>query len=90
MHAVARLHYAGFINNIQASWVKMGTEGARALLEAGVNDIGGTLMEESISRAAGAQHGQELTVEDLAGIASPLDRPLWQRNTLYERVEKVQ
>ena len=58
MHAVARIAYRGCIDNIQASWVKMGVEGVRQLLQAGVNDLGGTLMDENISRAAGASHGQ--------------------------------
>ena len=60
MHAVARLALHPLIPNIQASWVKMGAEGVAACLHAGVNDLGGTLMNESISRAAGAAHGQEM------------------------------
>ncbi len=83
MHAVARLAYRGHIDNIQASWVKIGIDGVRQLLQAGVNDLGGTLMNENISRAAGATHGQGLEPEDFAEIVAPLDRPLAQRTTLY-------
>jgi FO synthase len=83
MHAVARIAYAGDIDNIQVSWVKMGAEGARQVLRAGANDLGGTLMDENISRAAGARHGQRMGVEDLEAIVAPLGRPLVQRSTLY-------
>jgi 7,8-didemethyl-8-hydroxy-5-deazariboflavin synthase CofH subunit/7,8-didemethyl-8-hydroxy-5-deazariboflavin synthase CofG subunit len=83
MHSVARIAYAGDIDNIQVSWVKMGAEGARQLLRAGANDLGGTLMDENISRAAGAQHGQRMGVEELEAIVAPLGRPLVQRSTLY-------
>jgi 7,8-didemethyl-8-hydroxy-5-deazariboflavin synthase CofH subunit/7,8-didemethyl-8-hydroxy-5-deazariboflavin synthase CofG subunit len=83
MHAVARLAYAGDIDNVQVSWVKMGAEGARQLLQAGANDLGGTLMDENISRAAGARHGQRMGVEELEAIVAPLGRPLVQRSTLY-------
>jgi FO synthase len=84
MHAVARLHYATLINNIQVSWVKMGVEGARRILAAGANDLGGTLMDENISRAAGATHGQEMDVASLQALVEPLGRPLHQRSTLYQ------
>jgi 7,8-didemethyl-8-hydroxy-5-deazariboflavin synthase CofH subunit/7,8-didemethyl-8-hydroxy-5-deazariboflavin synthase CofG subunit len=84
MHAVARLHYATLINNIQVSWVKMGVEGSRRILQAGANDLGGTLMDENISRAAGATHGQEMDVENLRALVEPLGRPLHQRSTLYQ------
>ncbi len=83
MHAVGRIAYRGAIDNIQVSWVKMGAEGARQLLQAGANDLGGTLMDENISRAAGARHGQRMGVEDLEAIVAPLGRPLRQRTTLY-------
>ncbi len=83
MHAVARIAYRGDIDNIQVSWVKMGAEGARQLLRAGANDLGGTLMDENISRAAGAQHGQRMGVEELEAVVRPLGRPLVQRSTLY-------
>ncbi len=63
MHAVARLALHPHVTNIQVSWVKLGVEGAQAALRAGANDLGGTLMNESISRAAGAAHGQEMPPE---------------------------
>ena len=84
MHAISRLHYATLIDNIQVSWVKMGVQGARRILQAGANDLGGTLMDENISRAAGATHGQEMNVETLRNLVSPLNRPLHQRSTLYQ------
>jgi FO synthase len=83
MHAVARIAYRGDIDNIQVSWVKMGAEGARQVLTAGANDLGGTLMDENISRAAGATHGQRMGVDELEAIVEPLGRPLAQRSTLY-------
>ncbi len=86
MHAVGRIAYRGLIDNVQASWVKVGVDGVRQLLQAGVNDLGGTLMEESISRAAGASHGQGLQREDFEALVAPLGRPLRQRSTLYQTV----
>lgn len=86
MHAVGRIVYAGTIDNIQASWVKQGPIGARQLLRAGVNDLGGTLMEENISRAAGATHGQGLDAEGLRALAAAEGRPAHQRTTLYHRI----
>jgi FO synthase len=86
MHAVARIAYHGLIDNIQASWVKLGADGARQLLMAGVNDLGGTLMNENISRAAGASHGQGMDEEGFREIVEPLGRTLEQRTTLYGRV----
>jgi FO synthase len=83
MHAVGRIAYRGLIDNIQASWVKVGIEGVRQLLRAGVNDLGGTLMDENISRAAGASHGQGLEPDDFAAIVAPLGRGLRERSTLY-------
>ncbi|HBJ72964.1 MAG TPA: 7,8-didemethyl-8-hydroxy-5-deazariboflavin synthase [Actinobacteria bacterium] len=83
MHAVGRIAYHGFIDNVQASWVKLGTSGAQQLLRAGVNDLGGTLMDENISRAAGATHGQGITVEDFAAIAELIGRTVQERSTLY-------
>ena len=83
MHAVGRLHYATLIDNIQTSWVKMGVEGSRAMLRAGANDLGGTLMDENISRAAGAAHGQEMDRAALVALVQPLGRTLRQRTTLY-------
>jgi len=84
MHAVARLHYATLIDNIQVSWVKMGVAGSRRILAAGANDLGGTLMDENISRAAGATHGQAMDVDNLRDLVAPLGRPLVQRSTLYQ------
>jgi FO synthase len=71
------------VPNVQVSWVKMGRAGAAQILQAGANDMGGTLMDENISRAAGARHGQRMGVEDLEAIVAPLGRPLVQRSTLY-------
>jgi FO synthase len=85
MHAIARIAYDGLIDNIQASWVKLGTNGAHQLLRAGVNDLGGTLMDENISRAAGAAHGQLVTVEELQELAASAGRTAVQRTTLYGR-----
>jgi FO synthase len=89
MHAVARIAYHGLIDNIQASWVKLGAHGAQQLLLAGVNDLGGTLIDENISRAAGASHGQGLDEDGFKAIVEPLGRTLEQRTTLYGRVEVV-
>ncbi len=86
MHAIGRITYDGLIDNIQCSWVKLGVGGARQLLQAGVNDLGGTLMDENISRAAGAEHGQGLEEADFREIVEPLGRRLEQRTTLYGRV----
>jgi 7,8-didemethyl-8-hydroxy-5-deazariboflavin synthase CofH subunit/7,8-didemethyl-8-hydroxy-5-deazariboflavin synthase CofG subunit len=86
MHAVGRIAYRGAIDNIQISWVKMGAEGVRQILRAGVNDLGGTLMDENISRAAGASHGQMMDAERFGAIVTPLGRTLAQRTTLYGRV----
>jgi FO synthase len=83
MHAVARLVLHPLIPNIQVSWVKMGPEGVKACLEAGVNDLGGTLMDESISRAAGASHGQEMTPETMERLIRSVGRTPRQRTTLY-------
>jgi FO synthase len=89
MHAVGRIAYHGWIDNIQASWVKCGAVGARQILQAGANDLGGTLMDENISRAAGASHGQELDESEMRAIVEPLGRPLVQRTTLYGRIQTV-
>ena len=83
MHAVARLALHPWITNIQASWVKLGIEGARAALQAGANDLGGTLMNESISRAAGAAHGQEMPPERMEDAVRAIGRVPRQRTTLY-------
>ena len=86
MHSVARLILHPYIPHIQTSWVKMGLQGMRAALQAGADDLGGTLMNESITRAAGAVHGQEMTVEDMRAMASALGRTLVRRTTLYGRI----
>ena len=86
MHAVARLVLHPHITNVQASWVKMGADGVTFCLQAGANDFGGTLMNESITRAAGGVHGQELTAEAMRERTAAIGRPLAQRTTLYGRV----
>ena len=86
VHAVARIALHGLIDHVQASWVKLGARGARQLLQAGVDDLGGTLMDENISRAAGASHGQSLDEAGFRAIVEPLGRTLAQRTTLYEPV----
>ncbi|HXV02738.1 MAG TPA: 5-amino-6-(D-ribitylamino)uracil--L-tyrosine 4-hydroxyphenyl transferase CofH [Gaiellaceae bacterium] len=83
VHAVARLALHPAITNIQASWVKLGVEGAQAVLRAGANDLGGTLMNESISRAAGADHGQEFPPEAMEQAIRAIGRTPRQRTTLY-------
>jgi FO synthase len=86
VHAVARLALHPHVGNVQASWVKLGPDGVGALLRAGVNDLGGTLMNESISRAAGAAHGQELAPERLEALIRSAGRVARQRTTLYGEV----
>jgi FO synthase len=83
VHAMARIMLHGRIDNIQTSWVKLGVEGTRAMLNAGANDVGGTLMEETISRMAGSEHGSAKTVEELTEIAAGIGRPVVQRTTTY-------
>lgn len=83
LHSVARLALHPAITNIQASWVKLGPEGVAAALSAGVNDLGGTLMNESISRSAGSEHGQELPPEAMEALIRANGRVPRQRTTLY-------
>jgi FO synthase len=83
MHAVGRLALHPWITNVQASWVKLGVAGAQAALRAGANDLGGTLMNESISRAAGAEHGQEFPPEAMEAAIRAIGREPRQRTTLY-------
>jgi len=83
VHAVARLMLHGRIDNVQTSWVKLGVDGSRTMLQSGANDVGGTLMEETISRMAGSQHGSAKTIEELAHIAHGIGRPVRQRTTTY-------
>ncbi len=90
MHAVARLALHPHFDNIQASWVKMGRAGMREALCAGANDLGGTLMNESITRAAGATHGQEMTSADMRALAASLGRSLLRRTTLYRQAAAVE
>ena len=87
MHAVARLYFRGLIDNIQVSWVKLGPDMAREILNAGANDLGGTLMNESISRSSGAKYGQEITPYEMVSIIRESGNIPFQRNTLYEMVE---
>jgi FO synthase len=83
VHAMARVLLHGRIANIQCSWVKLGDEGTAALLRGGANDLGGTLMEETISRMAGSEHGSARTVEQLHRIAAAAGRPARERTTTY-------
>ena len=87
-HAVGRLALYPHFDNIQASWVKMGRAGLREALRAGANDCGGTLMNESITRAAGATHGQEMSTADMRALTASLGRTPVQRTTLYKRVQE--
>jgi FO synthase len=86
MHAVARLALSPVFANVQTSWVKMGVEGAQQCLRSGANDLGGTLMNETISRAAGASHGQEMRPAMMERIAHAIGRAARQRSTLYDAV----
>ena len=83
MHAVARLVFHGRIDNIQASWVKMGRDGVAACLNAGCNDLGGSLMNESITRAAGASYGQEWPPQQIEMAITALGRIPRMRTTVY-------
>ena len=83
MHAVARLVFNGLIDNIQTSWVKMGQRGVAACLKAGANDLGGTLMNETITRAAGAAHGQEWSPRRIEAEIRTVGREPCQRSTTY-------
>jgi FO synthase len=87
VHAVGRLALDGLITNIQASWVKLGLDGGARLLAAGCNDLGGTLMDENISRASGASHGQLATPEELEAAIRSMGRVPYRRTTLYGRIE---
>jgi FO synthase len=88
VHSVARLALNPLIPNIQASWVKLGPQGVAACLSAGVNDIGGTLMDETITRSAGAAHGQEMTPSAMEELLLREGRPSRQRTTLYQDAGK--
>jgi FO synthase subunit 2 len=86
VHAIARIILGREIPNIQASWIKLGTRMAQIALCCGANDLGGTMMEDKISIAAGASHGEHLPKEDMYRIISAIDRIPAERNTIYQRV----
>ncbi len=90
IHAVSRLALHPHFRNIQASWTKLGHAGVRACLQSGVNDLGGTLMNETITRAAGASHGQETSPEEMEEIIRSVDRTPRQRTTTYGEVSELQ
>jgi FO synthase len=87
MHSVSRLVFGNLLPNIQVSWVKLGAERALDCLQAGANDLGGILMDESITRAAGGQHGQEFNEARMIGLARSIGRVPRQRDTLYRTVQ---
>jgi FO synthase len=89
VHAVGRIAYRGWIDNVQVSWVKLGRGGAVQVLQAGANDIGGTLMDENISRAAGASHGTEMDEDGFRSWVEPIGRTVEERTTLYGRPARV-
>ncbi len=89
VHAVARLLLHGRIDHVQTSWVKLGVDGTRAMLTGGADDLGGTLMEETISRMAGSAHGSAKTVAELTAIADGIGRPVRQRSTTYAPLDLV-
>jgi len=86
VHALARLLLHGRIDHVQTSWVKLGERGSLQVLAGGVDDLGGTLMEETISRMAGSQHGSRRTVAELEQLAAAAGRPARQRTTAYGEV----
>ena len=88
MHAIARLALHPFLKNIQTSWVKNGRDGAASFLNSGANDLGGTLMNESITRAAGTEHGQEFDPEEMESLIETMGRQPRMRNTLYQNVRR--
>ena len=88
MHAVSRIMLHGWIDNIQVSWTKLGPAMAHAMLACGVNDVGGTLMNESISRAAGARNGQEVTAHEMVRMIRAAGRVPVRRGTLYQTFER--
>ena len=83
MHAAGRIALHGYLDNVQVSWVKMGLEGSKACLNAGCNDLCGTLMNENISRAAEASHGQEMLPTELGAMIEESGRTPRGRTTLY-------
>ena len=90
MHALARIYFHNTIDNIQASWVKLGHDGAKVLLSSGVNDLGGTLINENISRASGANHGQETTDTEFVNLIKDAGKVPYLRNTLYTSFKNLE
>ena len=90
IHSLARIYFHDYIDNIQASWVKLGHDGSLKLLEAGVNDLGGTLINENISRASGASHGQETTDLEFIDLIQKANKKPYLRNTLYTKLKKLE
>ena len=90
MHSLARIYFHNTIDNIQASWVKLGHDGAKVLLESGVNDLGGTLINENISRASGANHGQETTDMEFISLINDAGKIPYLRNTLYTSFKNLE
>ena len=90
IHSLARIYFHDYIDNIQASWVKLGHDGSLKLLEAGVNDLGGTLINENISRASGASHGQETTDIEFIDLIQKSNKKPYLRNTLYTKLKKLE
>ena len=90
MHALARIYFHNVIDNIQASWVKLGHDGAKVLLRSGVNDLGGTLINENISRASGANHGQETTDKEFINLIKDAGKVPYLRNTLYTSFKNLE
>ena len=90
MHALARIYFHNTIDNIQASWVKLGHDGAKVLLRSGVNDLGGTLINENIRRASGANHGQETTDTEFINLIKDAGKVPYLRNTLYTSFKNLE
>ena len=90
MHSLARIYFYNTIDNIQASWVKLGHDGAKVLLESGVNDLGGTLINENISRASGANHGQETTDIEFISLINDAGKIPYLRNKLYTSFKNLE
>ena len=90
IHSLARIYFHDYIDNIQASWVKLGHDGSLKLLEAGVNDLGGTLINENISRASGASHGQETSDLEFIKLIQKANKKPYLRNTLYTKLKKLE
>ena len=90
IHSLARIYFHDYIDNIQASWVKLGHDGSLKLLDAGVNDLGGTLINENISRASGASHGQETTDLEFINLIQKANKKPYLRNTLYTKLKKLE